>query len=235
MAVYHITYAPEVKELYLYLDAGCPMRCWGCITEFYPLDCHMASPGGAPRGPLPVEEALRAVEPLEVKKALFLGREPTVDPDLPRLLKALKARGVHNVLITNGWRVLTEGVDEVCLSIKAVTPRVFQAFTGLEDPRRVLENFRRYASTGVLLRAESVLVPGLVEQPEIGRIARFIAGVNPSIPYRIDAYLPHPGDSYRAPTLRELQEARERARRYLKEVTILHSGVRQLWSVERIY
>ena len=71
MAVYHITYAPEVKELYLYLDAGCPMRCWGCITEFYPIDCHLASPG-PPSPPLPAEEALRAIEPLEVKKALFL-------------------------------------------------------------------------------------------------------------------------------------------------------------------
>ena len=235
MAVYHITYASEAEELYLYLDAGCPMRCWGCITDFYPLDCHLASPGGPPRPPLSAEEALRVVKPLEVKRAFFLGREPTVDPDLPHLLEAQKARGVHNVLITNGWRVVTEGVDEVCLSVKAVTPRVFRTFTGLEEPQRVLENFRRYASAGVLLRAESVLVPGLVDPPEIGRIAQFIAGVDPSIPYRIDAYLPHSGDSYRAPTLRELQDARERARRYLKEVTILHVEVKQLWSVVRIY
>lgn len=233
--VYHITYAPEVREAYFYLDAGCPLRCWGCITDHYPTDCHLDEPGGAIRPPLKAYEALEAIDPYQVEKAFFLGKEPTVDPDLPILLSSLKGRGCHNVLITSGWEVVIEDVDEACISIKAVTPEVFHAFTGRRDPWRLLENFKRYVQSPVLVRAESVLVPGLVDGEEIEKIAQFIAGIDPDIPYRIDAYLPHPGDSFRAPTREELQRAKEIASRHLKTVTTLSSDTKQLWRVVRIY
>lgn len=235
MPVYHITYAPEVKELYLYLGAGCPLRCWGCITDYYPTDCHLSDPGGPPGPPLRTEEVLKTIAPYEVRKAFFLGKEPTVDPDLPVLLSALKDRGSHNILITVGWEVVTKGVDEVVISIKAVSPEAFFAFTGRRDNKRLLENFRRYVDSPLSVRAESVLVPGLVDEGEIEEIAKFIATIDRCIPYRIDAYLPHPGDRFRAPTRAELERAKGRASRHLTMVTTLSSDTPQLWRVERLY
>lgn len=233
MAVYHMTYSPEMEEVCLYFDAPCPLRCWGCITDFRPLDCHLEEVG-VPNPPLALDELLGILEGIKIRRVLFLGKEPSVDPHLLALLDFFKAKKTHTVLITNGWEVIG-GVDEVCLSIKALTPHLFKAYTGGSDPSRILENFKIYAKSRVKLRAESVLIPGLIDPEEISRIAHFISGVNPGIPYRIDAYIPHPGDIYRAPTHGELRMAKRLAKRHLKKVSILHSSVKRLWNVERIY
>jgi pyruvate formate lyase activating enzyme len=41
------------------------------------------------------------------------------------------------------------------------------------------------------LIASTLLVPGYVDEPEVERIAKFIAGLNPEIPYRLLAFYPH--------------------------------------------
>jgi len=79
------------------------------------------------------------------------------------------------------------------------------------------------------------LVPGLIDADEIERIAEFIAGVDPEIPYRIDGYIPMENDVYRRPTVAELEEARRRAEKHLKKVSILHHGMRPRYAVRRIY
>ena len=42
-----------------------------------------------------------------------------------------------------------------------------------------------------LLIASTLLVPGYVNENEVGGIARFIASINPDIPYSLLAYCPH--------------------------------------------
>jgi len=63
--------------------------------------------------------------------------------------------------------------------------------------RRTLENFARAARRTVerdeppLLIASALLVPGCVDAVEVARIAEFIAGINPDIPYALLAFAPH--------------------------------------------
>ncbi len=63
--------------------------------------------------------------------------------------------------------------------------------------RRSLENFARAASRASerpdppLVIASTLLVPGYVDAAEVARIARFIAGLNPGIPYSLLAFAPH--------------------------------------------
>ena len=63
--------------------------------------------------------------------------------------------------------------------------------------RRTLENFARAAGritervSPPLVVASTLLVPGYVDAVEVGRIAQFIAGLNPSIPYALLAFAPH--------------------------------------------
>ena len=78
-------------------------------------------------------------------------------------------------------------------------------------------------------------MPGLIESGEIERIAEFIADVDRDIPYRIDGYIPMENDVYRRPTKAELEEARRRAERHLRRVSILHHGIKRKYSVRRIY
>jgi len=37
VGVYHITYAPGPREVYLYFEAECNLSCWGCIAKFHPI------------------------------------------------------------------------------------------------------------------------------------------------------------------------------------------------------
>jgi pyruvate formate lyase activating enzyme len=79
--------------------------------------------------------------------------------------------------------------------LKAYEDPLHIALTGASN-RRTLENFERTARRAVersqppLVVASTLLVPGYVEPSEIGRIARFIAGIDPGIPYSLLGFSP---------------------------------------------
>ncbi|MEW6162219.1 MAG: radical SAM protein [Nitrospirota bacterium] len=237
MGVYHITYTPELKEICLYLDGGCNFSCHGCISKYHPEDCHLEEmPRETKNKTLSEEEVISYLEPLSSKRVIFLGWEATQDRDFLPLARILKERfSTHNIFLTNGYEFIEDkAIDEVCVSIKAVTPSLFKDFTGKSNPIKVLKNFRRHYST-YILRAESVFIPDYIDLNEIGKIAQFIASVDPSIPYRIDAYIPIREDRFRRPTEEEMEKAKAVAEKYLKNVSILHRGVKIKYKVERIY
>ncbi len=176
---------------------------------------------------------------MSFKRIIFLGKEPTVDADFLPLARILKERfSAYNILLTNGWEYTDDNaIDEVCISIKAITEDLFKDFTGKGAPKAVLENFKRYISTpGIKVRAESVFIPGYIDIDEIEKIAKFIASINPTIPYRIDAYIPYSKeDRFRRPNESEMEQAKIIAEKYLKNVSILHYLVKVKYKVERMY
>jgi len=237
MGIYHITYAPKPRELCVYFDGPCNFSCHGCICRNRLLDIHLTERSEGVRPSISAEDALSLVEELDFKRVIFMGFEPTVNRDFCRLARAMKSRfNSYNVLLTNGYKfVEADVVDSVCVSIKAITEEIFRKFTGRKGSKKVLQNFRRYRDLELELRAESILVPGLIDAGEIERIAEFIAEVDPRIPYRIDGYIPMENDVYRRPTVAELEEARRRAEKYLRKVSILHHGMKPKYAVRRIY
>jgi pyruvate-formate lyase-activating enzyme len=242
MGVYNITYTPELREICLYLDGGCNFSCHGCITKYHPEDCHLdETPRQTKNKTLSQEEVISYLESLSFKRVIFLGWEPTQDRDFLPLARILKERlSTYNIFLTNGYEFIEDKViDEVCVSIKAITPGLFKDSTGKNNPRKVLENFKRYYSI-YSLRAETVLIPEYIDKEEIEKIACFIASVDKDIPYRIDGYIPTNSyfgekDRFRRPTEEEMKEAREIAERYLGHVFVLHYGVKVKYKVERIY
>jgi pyruvate formate lyase activating enzyme len=82
--------------------------------------------------------------------------------------------------------------------LKAFDDRLHRALTGVSN-RQTLENFRRAAacfderlSDGPPpVVVSTLLVPGYVDPDEVGRIARFIADVEPRTPYALLAFGPH--------------------------------------------
>jgi len=80
--------------------------------------------------------------------------------------------------------------------LKAYEEALHCALTGASN-RRTLDNFARAARRfqerpdPPLLVASTLLVPGYVDGIEVGRIARFIAALNPRIPYALLAFAPH--------------------------------------------
>ena len=239
MGVYHITYTPKLRQICLYMDGGCSFSCHGCITDYHPQDCHIKDAKKGKNRTLKIEEVISFLKLLDFKKVIFLGKEPTEDRDFLSLAELLKERFFSfNILLTNGYRfVEKEVIDEVCVSIKAISKKLFKDFTGKDDPERVLINFKRYVNKPkVKVRAESILIPNYIESKEIKKIAQFIANINPEIPYRIDGYIPYSSkDRFRRPTLNEIEEAKSISERYLKNVSILHSKMKVRYEVERVY
>lgn len=241
MGIYHITYAPELHEICLYFNGGCNFSCRGCITDSLPLDCHLNRKETAQtiNRTLNKEEALSYLKGTSFRKVIFLGKEPTQDVDFLPLAKTLKQDFfTYNILITNGWEyVESKVIDEVCVSIKAITPQVFEDFTGKDNSAQVLNNFKKYAQiSDTKVRAESIFIPGYIGNKEIKKIAKFISSVDSTIPYRIDGYIPYSEkDRFKRPTKREMEEAKLVAKKYLQNVSVLHFGTKVKYSVKRMY
>lgn len=238
MGIYKITYTPELKEVCLYLGGGCNFSCHGCVSDYHHEGCHTVEQKQLKNRALNVEEVMPYLKPLSFEKAIFLGKEPTLDFDFLPLARVLKESFYsYNIFLTNGYRLVEDtAINEVCVSIKAISKELFKDFTGKDNPERVLRNFKRYAKTSVLkVRAESIFIPDFIDIDEIEKIAEFIVEVDFSMPYRIDAYIPFEKDKFRRPTEEEMKRAKTVAEKYLKNVSILHSGVKVKHKVERIY
>jgi len=80
--------------------------------------------------------------------------------------------------------------------LKARDEALHLALTGASN-QRTWENFARAARRlserpdPPLIIASTFLVPGYVDPPEVAQIARFIARLNPDIPYALLAFAPH--------------------------------------------
>jgi len=241
MGVYHITYSPGLSEVCLYFNGGCNFSCRGCISDSYPLDCHLNKKeiGQVKNRALNINKVVSYLKPLFFKKAIFLGKEPTIDRDFLPLARILKKDFfTYNALITNGWEyVKDEAINEVCVSIKAVTPKLFESFTGKDDSFRVLNNFKKYVHNhNIKVRAESIFIPEYIDNLEIEEIAKFISSVDTAIPYRIDGYIPSlENDRFRRPAKAEMEGAKKISEKYLRDISVLYFGTKVKHMVERIY
>ncbi len=245
MNVYHITYSPGVGIIHLHFW-GCNLSCRACLRLKETYDCHLEETidgllnkerkiTKAPERFLSLEEVTEILERLEVRRVIFMGAEPTTDPELPQLAEALRKEfGSYNILLTNGF-ILADlnHIDEVVFSLKAHTNELHRHYTGKSN-KKALENFFKYYQSGVKLRAESVFIPEYIDCPEIEHISGFIARVNKNIPYRIDAYIPTGDNPWRRPTAEEMEEAVSTAARHLVNVSCLKGNEELKFEVLRV-
>jgi pyruvate formate lyase activating enzyme len=125
--------------------------------------------------------ALAAAQKL-AKKGVSICWE-TAGTSNPKLLE----RAVDLSLATGGC---------VKFDLKAHDEALHIALTGASN-QRTLENFTRAARRFAerpdppLVIASTLLVPAYVDPPEVDRIARFIASINPNIPYALLGFAPH--------------------------------------------
>ncbi|APV45303.1 Pyruvate-formate lyase-activating enzyme [Dehalogenimonas formicexedens] len=244
--VYHIAYAPAIKKAYLF-HWGCNLKCKGCLCH-KEINCMALEenldvvfrdprlrPPQTPAGSLSFDELITILEKVELAEVAFEGQEASLDPTLPEICRYLKGRNARVVLHTNGVaKADTANIDEVIVSLKAVTPRIYQEYTGLSNSF-VLENFKRYHDSSVLLKAESVFIPGYIGFDETEKIARFISSVDKSIPYRIDAYFESGDNPWRAPEPAEMKEAVGIAKQHLANVYSTQQTKRELTKADLLY
>lgn len=189
------------KNLAVFYEA-CSLDCLFCQNWHYRFGPHSAKA-------IPPEALAQAVDE-QTACICFFGGDPT--PQLPHSLEAARLareRFPHRILRicweTNGnmHPKLLDRMVEMALTsggcikfdLKAWDEGIHRALTGSPN-RRTLENFQRVAARlgerpqVPLLVASTLLVPGYVDVEEVGAIARFIAHLNPRIPYSLLAFHP---------------------------------------------
>jgi pyruvate formate lyase activating enzyme len=197
-------------------NLGCNFRCRGCA---YKLKLSTFFDGDHGRE-LELEDVESALSRIVPRRVHFLGGEPTTNLSLPEL-----ARFAHEELgastkvgHTNGSGRIPEYVDEAAFSIKAYTSSIHEEYTGLPNGA-VLRNFLDAYERGIKVSASTVLIPGVVDAEEVGKVAEFIGGVDRSIHFHITAYIPVPGVPYAMPNAKELGEACSTAMKHVDIVT----------------
>jgi pyruvate formate lyase activating enzyme len=136
----------------------------------------------------------------------YFGGDPA--SQMPHALASAKALAERDVVVcwetagTSHPRLLDRAVQYsletggcIKFDLKAYTEPLHIALTGWSN-RRTLENFARIARRlserpeTTLIVASTLLIPGYIDVDEVGRIARFIAEQDPSIPYSLLGFAP---------------------------------------------
>ena len=227
--VYHIAYEPSFKTVTLHFWTKCNLKCRGCFCRYEKLYWNLyddpqsqledKKPVDIPDRFLTVGEVIERLRDREVKTVLLMGVEPTIDPSLPLVARAMHQEfNSYNILMTNGMEMADlEDIDLVLFSLKAFTEEKHITYTGRSN-RQIMDNFIKVYQSGKKLQAITLVIPQLIDTDEVGRIARFIASVDDSINFMIHAYFAVPNCPYRSATTEEVEEAVKEARKYLKDV-----------------
>ncbi|XUX00048.1 MAG: radical SAM protein [Dehalogenimonas sp.] len=238
--IYHITHTPDTNSASLRFW-GCNMNCHGCLCKegIYDQLLKENVQDGHRRKPerfLDLDEVMDRLAEIKPKRIFLTGEEAAIDPNYALITKTFHQQfASENVLYTNGYHMPDiKDTDAVEVGIKAFTEELHQWYTG-RSMEPIKENFVKYAKSHAKLTAASILIPGLIEIPEIERIARFIAKVDESIPYFVLPYFPAGDNKWRKTQPEEIDEAISRVGRYLKNVFGC-SGVQEeiLHEVQRV-
>ena len=239
MKVYHMVYEPSFRTVIIYIWTQCNLSCRGCYClcekyDFRVVEDAVSQVANAslvepPTQFLSLDEVMDRLRGLDIEKVLFIGTEPSLDPELPALAEALHNEfNSYNIILTNGVKLADLAhIDEVVFSLKAYSEPVYRNYTG-ESNKKALRNFVTVYQSGKRLKAQCLLIPDLIDAEEIERVARFIASVGGDINLRIDGYFPVNGCGWRAATAEDTTRAAELARKHLSNVSCLTSDMEQV-------
>lgn len=227
--VYNIAYAESMKQAYLHFW-GCNIRCKGCILRKIPYDSmldrnmklYLAEPRGEAPPPsrfLDFEKVIDTLVDLGVESVIFEGQEASLDPSFSLITETLHKRlNTQNILLTNGLNMPDlSNIDKVAVGLKCFDEELHIDYTG-ESNHKILQNFKIIHDSGVPVVAETVVIPGYIDEDQIGKLAHFIASVDPRILYHLDAYSRVADNPWPRATVPDVERAANAAKQYLPNI-----------------
>ena len=206
---------------------GCNMSCPWCQND----DISCAGADGVAWTYLAPEQLVAQALRLRTQGCVglaFTYNEPLIGWEYVRDCGTLAHEaGLANVLVSNGMcmpQVLDEIsplIDAANIDLKAFSPETYQQAGG--DLNAVKHTIETLAATpSCHLEVTTLVIPGLNDSAaEIGAAARWLASLDPSIPYHLTRFFPrhHMQDRPATPlsTLRKLQDV---AQAYLDDVLL---------------
>ena len=141
---------------------------------------------------------------------MILGGEPLTCEDLDEIIGFAKEELEARVKIahSNASLDVPEGVDEMGVSLRAITKRKHQQLTGAPN-NKVLANIFKLFDRGIDLHISTILIPEVITLDEIEKISEYVASVDEGIPFHITGYIPVPGIPWTSPSLEEMRAAVE--------------------------
>lgn len=223
MAFYRITYNEKYNFATLH-NWGCTFRCPYCSYKLRSgADGRPGFSTPKPEKFLTVEEQKKALLEIKPARVYFMGGEPTVAAELEEMLRFAKEElGAETKLgHTNGSRLPLPCLDGANVGFKAWSEELHLQITG-RPKQLIYDNFRNAFDSGIKMAANMVFIPGFVGLDELEGCVRFIASLDPEIPFHIDGYIPVPGQPHRRPTDEEMLEAEALVKSYLPNCRYSH-------------
>jgi pyruvate formate lyase activating enzyme len=179
---------------------GCNFRCSFC--QNWEISQAPRREGGGLRGrSFPPEEIVREALDQGCRSISYTYTEPTIFFEYAYdTAKLAKAAGLANTFVTNGYMTgealgtIQPYLDAANVDLKAFREETYKKVCGARlEP--VLDSIRLMKKLGIWVEITTLVVPGLNDgKEELTAIARFIASVDPEIPWHISRF--HPDFEY---------------------------------------
>jgi len=199
----------EKKPLYHFLPGskalsiatpGCNFRCGFC--QNWQISQSPRRKGGGVAGePFAPEDVVRAALDAGCRSISYTYTEPTIFFEYAHdTAKLAREAGLLNNFVTNGYMTaealdaIRPTLDAANVDLKAFREETYKKVCGARlEP--VLESIRRMKTLGIWVEVTTLVVPGMNDgADELAAIARFIASVDPDIPWHISRF--HPDFEY---------------------------------------
>jgi MoaA/NifB/PqqE/SkfB family radical SAM enzyme len=138
------------RQLYIEVTNRCNSLCKSCPLTY---DFYLPH---EPKHHLSWEQFRAIVDQVpQIDRVVLHGiGEPLLNPDLPRFIAHLKARGAHTLFNTNavlldearGDALVAAGLDELRVSLDAITPSLYAHLRGIDKLPRIVANLRAFTA-----------------------------------------------------------------------------------------
>lgn len=158
--------------------AGCSFRCPYCQNPSL-VNGHEELPT------IPEEEVIEFLRGRRkwLDGVCISGGEPTLHKDLPRFIAEVRKEGLLVKLDTNGTnpgmveKLIKEGLlDYIAMDIKAPLERYSDVTKVKVDREKIRKSVEIIRGSGVDYEFRTTVVPGLIEEEDVGRIANWLKG-----------------------------------------------------------
>jgi pyruvate formate lyase activating enzyme len=207
------------SESFSIATVGCNFRCRHCQN-------YRISQIGRERGAIVGDyvfphEIVKAARRYHCASIAYTYTEPTVFYEYAYDIAELaREHGIKNVFVTNGYttpealRGMQPLLDGANVDLKSFSEEFYRKVCGARL-QPVLETLKEYKALGIWLEITTLIIPTYNDgDEELNRIAEFICGLGPEIPWHLSAYYPTYDLNDQPPTpVATLRKAREIGRR----------------------
>jgi pyruvate formate lyase activating enzyme len=174
---------------------GCNFRCRFCQNS----EISQASKDGLrPRGEeWPPAQVVAAATSHECESIAYTYTEPTIFFEYAYAIASMAhGDGIKNVFVTNGYMTL-EALSEIDpyldaanVDLKSFDDEFYQRQCGARL-QPVLDTIQAMTERGIWVEVTTLLIPGLNDSDEeLRRIAQFLVGLNPDMPWHVSRFQP---------------------------------------------